>query len=85
MAGALGWKFNRMVGVEARLAAPIVRQRSRVPYATGGVGGLRMLKTDEVANLGSSDQLPHRLRRRRAEVVCEQPLGRAVFSKGVTH
>jgi hypothetical protein len=34
------------------VANPIGNDRTIVPYATAGVGGLRMLKTDEVAALG---------------------------------
>jgi hypothetical protein len=85
VAGAFGWNFTRMVGVEGEVGSavgvkqsvdfngatlasqtspclfaynanavvhPFGNDRAWVPYATGGVGGLRMLKTDEVANLG---------------------------------
>jgi hypothetical protein len=41
------------------VVSPFGNDRQLVPYATGGVGGFTMLKSDEVANLGITDTMSY--------------------------
>ena len=56
---------------------PFGNDRAFVPYATGGLGGLRMLDTEEVANLGvtTPTNSSHWQCRWRREVVRQPTLG----------